>query len=183
MIKLENISVFFEEKAVLENFSYAFPKKGLVLITGASGCGKTTLLNVILGFIKPDGAIVTDGESISAVFQEDRLVPSLTALENVELVSNKAEAEKRLEEMKLSDSFDLYPKELSGGMKRRVALARALAKPSDVLVLDEAFAGIDDPLAKELIEKIKEEYKEKLIIAVTHRPELFKGMEYTVCSL
>lgn len=184
MIKLKDISVSFEERPVLENFSYEFSEKGIVLITGASGSGKTTLLNLILGLIKADsGEVDTFGITISAVFQEDRLVPSLTALENVELVSNRKEAEKRLDEMKLGDAKDLYPRELSGGMKRRVALARALSFPSDVLILDEAFTGLDDPLARELITKIAKEKKDKLIIAVTHRPELFEGLDYTVCNI
>lgn len=184
MIEIKNISVSFEERLVLENFSYDFPKKGLVLITGPSGSGKTTLLNVILGLIKPDnGEINTFGLRLSAVFQEDRLVPSLTALENVELVSEREEALKRLAQMKLDDSLELYPLELSGGMKRRVALARALSFPFDVLVLDEAFAGIDDPLAEGIIEEITREFSDKLIIAVTHRPELFKGVEYSLCEL
>ena len=183
MIKLQNISVSFEGRTVLENFSYEFPKKGLVLVTGPSGSGKTTLLNVILGFIKPEGQVKSYAKAVSAVFQEDRLVPTLTALENVSLVSNKDEAKKRLIEMKLGDSLDLYPSELSGGMKRRVAIARALAMPSDVLILDEAFSGIDDPLAKELILEILKEKKDNLIIAVTHRPELFEGLSYSVCEI
>lgn len=184
MISLKNVSVLFEGRKVLDNFSFDFPKKGLVLITGASGSGKTTLLNVILGILKPNsGRVNTSSSKLSVVFQEDRLVPGLTALENVELVSNKAKAEKRLVEMKLLDSKDLYPSELSGGMKRRVAIARALAFSGDVLVLDEAFSGIDDPLAIEIIQNIYKEYKDKLIIAVTHRPELFKGLDYTVCKI
>lgn len=184
MIKLKNISVSFEGRRVLDKLSFDFPEKGLVLITGASGSGKTTLLNVILGLLKPDsGEVDLNGAKLSVVFQEDRLVPTLTAIENVALVSNKGEAEKRLTQMKLSSATDLYPSELSGGMKRRVAIARALAFPSNVLVLDEAFSGIDDPLAKKIIEQITSEYSGKLIIAVTHRPELFEGVEHSVLSL
>lgn len=184
MIKLENVSVLFEGRQVLDNLSYEFPEKGLVLITGASGSGKTTILNLILGLLKPNsGKIDLNGAKLSAVFQEDRLVPTLTALENVQLVSDKVEALIRLSDMKLEDSINHYPSELSGGMKRRVAIARALSFPSDVLVLDEAFSGIDVPLAKNLIEQITKEYSEKLIIAVTHRPELFEGVEHSVLSL
>ena len=184
MIKLKNISVSFDGRKVLDNLSFEFKDKGIVLITGASGSGKTTLLNVILGLLKVDnGSVDLNGSKISAVFQEDRLVPTLTAAGNVSLVSNKEEAKKRLTEVNLADSLNFYPHELSGGMKRRVALARALSYPSDVLVLDEAFAGIDDPLAKRLIEQITKEYSERLIIAVTHRPELFEGVEHSVLSL
>lgn len=184
MINLKNISVSFNQKRVIDDFSFSFPKKGVVLVTGGSGCGKTTLARVILGLIKPDnGRVETTFSKMATVFQEDRLVPNLTALQNVELVSDKKEAEKRLFQMKLSKAEDLYPSELSGGMKRRVAIARALAFGGDVLLLDEAFSGIDDALAKEIISDICEEYKEKLIIAITHRPELFCNTDYTVCPV
>lgn len=184
MIKLENVTVSFDEKKVLDNFSYLFPEKGVVLIKGASGSGKTTLGKIILGTLEADNGIVeTDGAKFSVVFQEDRLVPTLTALQNVELVSSKSEANERLKEVQLDDSKDKYPFELSGGMKRRVAIARALAFGGDVLLLDEAFSGIDDLLAGELISKICHEYKDKLIIAISHRPELFSSVNYTICEI
>ncbi|MBR6742960.1 MAG: ATP-binding cassette domain-containing protein, partial [Clostridia bacterium] len=102
MITLKNISVSFDERLVLDKFSFAFPKKGVVLITGSSGIGKTTLTRVILGLTTPNsGEVDTGGAEISVVFQEDRLVPSLTALKNVELVSNRASAKERLSQMGL----------------------------------------------------------------------------------
>ncbi len=184
MIRLQNISLSFNDKKVLNDLSYNFPQKGVVLITGASGSGKTSLSKIILGTLKADrGTVDTNDVKISVVFQEDRLVPSLTALQNVELVSNKNDALKRLEQVKLADSKSKYPSELSGGMKRRVAIARALAYGGDVLLLDEAFTGIDDSLSREIISQIIEEYKEKLIIAITHRPELFSTVNYNVCEI
>ncbi len=184
MINLQNVSVIFDGKEVLRDFSLTLPDKGIVLITGASGCGKTTLTRLILGLLSPDsGSVETNGAKIAAVFQEDRLIPSLSALDNVALVSDKNEAEKRLYDMGLADSLGLYPDELSGGMKRRVAIARALAFGSDVLLLDEAFNGINEKLAKDIIKKIADEYKDKLIIAVTHQPELFTEYQYTNVKL
>ena len=184
MIKLENVSLSFGDKKVLDNFSFDFSDKGLVLITGASGSGKTTLAKIILGTAKADsGKVYTNDAKISVVFQEDRLIPSLTALQNVELVSGKAEALNRLEQMGLDDANSKYPCELSGGMKRRVAIARALAFGGDVLLLDEAFTGIDDALAKRIIGQICTEYKEKLVIAVTHRPELFSEFNGRICKI
>ena len=184
MIKLNNISVSYNQKAVIKDLSFTFPKKGVALITGASGSGKTTLARVILGLKKADsGQIDTSSAKITAVFQEDRLLPNLNALENIALVSNKEKAEERLLQMELIDAQNLYPSELSGGMKRRVAIARALAFGGDVILLDEAFSGIEDDLAKRILTSILKEYKDKLVIAVTHRPELFEGVEYTVCKV
>lgn len=180
MIEFNNVSLSFEGKEIFKNFNLKLQSRGIVLITGKSGCGKTTLARLILGLTKSDsGSVNTNGAKIAAVFQEDRLVPSLTAKQNIALVSNEDEAEKRLDEMELTDSAELLPEELSGGMKRRVSVARALASGGDVLLLDEAFSGVDGELALRIIDKICKEYKEKLIIAITHRPELFDGYSYT----
>lgn len=184
MITLKNVSVSFDGRQIFKDFSLELDNTGIVLITGPSGCGKTTLARLLLGLLSADsGSIETNGLRISAVFQEDRLVPSLSALDNVALVSERAAAEKRLAEMKLADSADLYPDELSGGMKRRVAIARALAFGGDVLLLDEAFNGINEELASEILKNIVDEYKDRLIIAVTHQPELFSQYEHTVIEL
>lgn len=182
MIEFKSISLSFDKKEIFNRFSATLPDRGLVLLTGRSGCGKTTLLRIILGLIKPsDGEVIFSQniKKVSVVFQEDRLVPTLTTLENVALVSGDAEAEKRLFEVGLTDAKALYPAELSGGMKRRVAIARALAFSGDVLILDEAFTGIEEELCREILAKITDEYKDRLIIAVTHRPSLFKDYDYT----
>ncbi len=184
MIKFENVSLSFDGRSVLKDLSAELQESGIVLITGPSGSGKTSFLRLILGLQPADSGVVHSSDvKISAVFQEDRLLPNLTALENVALVSDKGEAEKRLYALKLSDSLHLYPDELSGGMKRRVAIARALAFGGDVLILDEAFTGIEEPLAREILKSITKEYKEKLIIAVTHRPELFEDYKYSEIKL
>lgn len=180
MIELNNISLSFEEKEIFKDLSLKLPQKGIVLVTGKSGCGKTTFSRLILGLEKADsGTVNTHRAKIAVVFQEDRLLPNLTARQNVALVSNNSEAQKRLCEMELGDSAELLPSELSGGMKRRVAIARALAFGGEVLILDEAFSGIESELALRIIDKICKEYKEKLIIAITHRPELFENYPYT----
>ncbi len=184
MIELKNVSLSFEGKQILKDFSLTLPQRGIVLITGPSGCGKTTLARLILGLAKPDkGKVLSSGARISAVFQEDRLVPTLTALKNVSLVSDPQKAEKILRDLKLGDSLDLFPEELSGGMKRRVAIARALAFDGEVLLLDEAFTGLDEELAEEVLDYICHGYKDRLIIAVTHRPELFEKHQHIEINL
>ncbi len=178
-IVIDRVTVAYKKKKVLDNFSTKFDTSGLYLITGASGSGKTTLMRLILGLVSQNsGSVQTNDHIISAVFQEDRLIPSLTALENVALVSDTERAKERLSQVGLADSQNLLPSELSGGMRRRVAIARALAFGGDVLLLDEAFNGIDEPLAKKIIADIVAEYNDRLIIAVTHQPELFEGFDY-----
>lgn len=184
MITFKNVCKSFEGKQVLKDFSSDFPESGILLITGPSGSGKTTLARLILGLAEPDsGVIVKRSDKISVVFQEDRLIPSLTALENVALVSNRESAAARLSSLGLSDSLDLLPEELSGGMKRRVAVARALEFGGDILLLDEAFSGLEDALAKQILEKILKEFEGRLVVAVTHRPELFADREYNEIKL
>ena len=184
MITFKNVCKSFEGKQVLKDFSADFPESGILLITGPSGSGKTTLSRLILGLTKPDsGEIIKKSDKISVVFQEDRLIPSLSALENVALVSNRERAAARLSSLGLSDSLDLLPEELSGGMKRRVAVARALEFGGDILLLDEAFSGLEDALAKQILEKILEESNGRLVIAITHRPELFSDYEYSEIKL
>ncbi len=184
MIIFKNVTKSFDGKKVLENFSATLPEQGIVLITGPSGSGKTTLSRLILGLSQPDsGEVILKADKISVVFQEDRLVPSLSALENVALVSNTASAAKRLQSLSLGDSLTLLPAQLSGGMKRRVAVARALEFGGEVLLLDEAFSGLEDALAKEILDKICDEYKDRLIVAITHRPELFADLSYIEIKL
>ncbi len=184
MIKFENVTLSFENREILKDFSVELQEKGILLITGPSGCGKTTIIRLILGLQLPDsGRVLSEGVKFSTVFQEDRLLPNLTALSNVALVSSREEAERRLCNLGLCDSLHLCPDELSGGMKRRVALARALAFGGDVLVLDEAFTGIDEETAKKILADIVSEYKERLIVAVTHRPELFEDYAHSEIKL
>ena len=190
MMKMNNITFAFNEKNIFQNFSMELKKGEILALMGPSGCGKTTLLGLASGLLKPQkGEIVNSFEKISYVFQEPRLFPWLTVKENLLAVMNKKDkdTEKTVLEcltlVGLEDALDKYPDELSGGMKRRVSLARALAFGGDVLLLDEAFNGINEDLAKRILKKITEEYRDKLIIAVTHQPELFSDYEYTEIKL
>lgn len=156
MVRLENVTVAFGDKTVLNGLSASLPETGVVAVTGASGSGKTTLLRVLAGLRALDGGAVTGlPKRVSYVFQEDRLLPWLTALENAALADGAGNADKILGELELSDAARLYPRELSGGMKRRVAIARALAFGGDMLLLDEPFAGLDAELRARVAARIR----------------------------
>ncbi len=174
MIKFENVYKRFGEREVLSNFSLCLEKGDRLCIMGESGCGKTTLINLLLGFIKPDSGTVSLGGKAVAVFQEDRLCEDFSALTNVTLgmkKRDKAKAEKILRELSLDGDEKRPVRELSGGMKRRVAIARALAYNSDILLLDEAFTGLDGQTKHRVAEVINRLTEEKTVVIVSHDAE------------
>ena len=145
-IELRGVSKAFGEKQVLQNVSHLFPEGKLTCVMGPSGCGKTTLLSLLLGLVQPDAGEIRgmEGRKLSAIFQEDRLCENAGAVSNIRLVNprlSKGEAEEMLREVGLGDSLGQPVRTLSGGMKRRVAILRALAAEYDVLLADEPFKG------------------------------------------
>jgi NitT/TauT family transport system ATP-binding protein len=124
-----------------------------VCIIGASGCGKSTLLNIVAGLDKPtSGSVDTGGRAVGLMFQEPALFPWLTAARNIELAlrargvpsaARRAQTAELLETVRLTGFGDKRPHELSGGMRQRVAMARALAQNADVLLMDEPFGALD----------------------------------------
>ena len=180
MIALNNINISYGNLKVLENFSISLEKGKVHCIFGASGCGKTTLLNAITGINKIESGekLSLDNKKFSYVFQEDRLLPWATALENVLFVLRdrycdeeaKQIAEKYLNIVGLGKFINAYPSELSGGMQRRVSFARALSYRGEVFILDEPFKGLDFKLKTELINySLESDIKENsYIVFVTH---------------
>ncbi len=170
MLEIKNLFFSYGEEKVIENFSAVFKKGERVCIKGESGKGKTTLLRLVCGLEKQKSGLITftENEKIGVVFQSDVLLPWYTAFENVKLVSNEENAKKWLKAVSLENSFDKYPSELSGGMCRRVALARALAFEPDVLILDEAFKGLDEALKNRIMDIIVEAFSGKLCIFTSH---------------
>ena len=153
MLKIHDLSFSYGKKQVLRNFSLQINNGEIVAVMGASGCGKSTLLQLIAGLLTPtSGKIEHDLHGISYAFQEPRLFPWLTVEENLKAVLSKDQADadqiisRALETVELSDSKCLYPDSLSGGMKSRASLARALTFGGELFLLDEPFAGID-PIA------------------------------------
>lgn len=173
MIRFENVTFFYQaKKPVLENFTLEISDGDRICLSGPSGEGKTTALRLLMGLERPRRGRITgtDGLRFSAVFQEDRLIPERTALENAALFSDEETARSALEELGLGDVLHSLPGELSGGQRRRVALARALAHPFDVLVLDEALAGLDEAAAERCLAAIRRGVEGRTLVLVTHEP-------------
>lgn len=174
MLTLKSVSKSFGDKVILKDFSYKFSESGIVCITAPSGRGKTTLLRLIAGLEKADSGEILSNGVISLLFQEDRLLPWLTTIENISCVIRQKNADKEkianelLAKLGLSGNENEKIENLSGGMKRRVAFARALALSPDILLLDEPFVGLDDNTKALLMQMIQEFSKEKLVLLVTH---------------
>ena len=169
MISLKNVTKKYGEKTVFENFSLDIKENEITVILGESGSGKTTLLNMIARLTDYDGEI-SGVSGVSMVFQRDRLVPHLTAAENVLLVNENADVNRLFESAGLKGSENLYPKDLSAGMARRVAIIRAFAYDAPAVLMDEPLVNLDLSLKYSLTERIKALNSEygKTVILVTH---------------
>ena len=158
MISIRNITVSYGEKTVLDRFSLELPREGITALSGPSGCGKTTLLRVLAGLLEPEEGMVTGAERPVILFQEDRLFPWRTCGQHIADVlprERRGEVEDWLMLAELEGEGDRYPAALSGGMGRRLALARALACGGDLLLLDEPFTGVDAPRAGRILDRIR----------------------------
>lgn len=162
---------------MLCDFSHRFPEGKISCITGASGCGKTTLLRLIAGLESPDSGAIsgTENKKISAVFQENRLMENLTAEKNILLTARRgftrSDAQKLLAELGLGDCAIRKIQGFSGGMQRRVALARALAADYDLLLLDEPLSGLDAGAQSRALNAIARHAAGRTVICVTHDAE------------
>lgn len=172
-MKAVNICKAFGDNVVLQDFSHEFLKGKTTAILGASGCGKSTLLNILMGLLAPDsGEIIRESDKISAVFQENRLCENLTVSANIRLVTGKRFSKKQIEQelnaVGLADCAEKPVRTLSGGMKRRTALLRALLAEYDILFLDEPFKGLDSETKSVILDYTSEKIKGKTVVLVTH---------------
>jgi NitT/TauT family transport system ATP-binding protein len=172
-IELEKVNLTLDGLPILQDFSLALPETGSICLSGPSGCGKTSLLHILAGLHRPHGGYIRGLQErrISMLFQEDRLLPWLSAAQNVALVLPGGRAEEAwpwLELVELRAEAAQLPRELSRRMRRRVALARALAFEGDILLLDEPTAGLDSALARRIMSRIRERYTRRLLLTVTH---------------
>lgn len=179
-IKIENLYKSYEEKTIFRDFNITFKESEVNTIIGKSGCGKTTLLKIISNIIKEDSGTIqgVKDDEISYIFQEDRLIEWLTVKENLKLVLknsyHKSDLDsvcrKYLNLVGIGEYENYYPKKLSGGIRQRVNIARAFAKPSKLVIMDEPFKSIDVKNKNDIMESFNNALKKdkRTVIFVTH---------------
>lgn len=185
-MKLININKCFGDKIVLNNFNLDIKDKESVALMGESGCGKTTILRIIAN-LEPinSGEIIDKKACHSMVFQEDRLVETATVLDNIILTCNKSQKDIKdaLKAVGLENNMYDRVETLSGGMKRRVSIVRAVLSSSDICLMDEPLTGLDEDNKKQTIEFIKREMNGKTLIVVTHDKEEAKLLADRIVEL
>ena len=184
-ITLINIGKRFGDKEVLRHVNLTLPEGETTCLMAPSGAGKTTLVRILLGLLEPDEGRVEGlkGRKLAAVFQEDRLIESMDPVSNLRLFSpalSRIAAKDALIAFGLEDSLRQPVRELSGGMRRRVALLRALLSDWDFLALDEPFKGLDAETKKTVIRRTREYTDGRTVLLVTHDPEEAAMMGATV---
>ena len=176
-IEFRNVTMIYDDRKVLNDLSFKVMKGETKIILGGSGCGKSTTIKLVLGLLKPDsGQILVDGEDVTEyaetdmmkvrkkigmIFQEGALFDSLSVYENVAFKLHEqgvpeddveGEVRRMLRFVNLEDAIDKMPSELSGGMRRRVGIARALVGDPKIVMFDEPTAGLDPPTARTICE-------------------------------
>ena len=180
IIRIENINKRYKDNIIFEDFQIDFYENKINCILGKSGCGKTTLLNIISGVVKNDESDFKGIEDlgVSYIFQDDRLIDWLSVEDNIKLVIKKYYDEAKVNELcekylKLVGIYEYknyYPQRLSGGMRQRVNIARAFIYPSKIIIMDEPFKSIDIKNKQIIMENFKKILEEdnRTVLFVTH---------------
>lgn len=164
----------FDDNEVLKNVNITLKDNSIYCLMGSSGIGKTTLLRILIGLEHADSGNISgiDNKSISCMFQEDRLIPDRSAIDNVRIVlrgkTNRKEIRNNLLSILPDECLDMPVSSLSGGMKRRVALARALSYPGKLIILDEPFTGLDKGTKLNVIDYILKMRNNRTLLIATH---------------
>lgn len=182
-----NVSKSFGEKTVLRDVSFTVPEGGTLVLTGDSGSGKTTLLRILLGLERADSGEIRFEEhapaSFGVVFQEDRLVETASAMENVRMIHKKSarpsddEIRAALLELLPEESLKLPVSQFSGGMKRRLAVVRAMLSRGEVLVMDEPLSGLDEENREKVRAFIRKHQLDRPLVLTAHDMDDLKGYE------
>lgn len=189
IMRFEHINKSFGNVQLYKDFSLDFEENKINIIEGPSGCGKTTLLRMIAGLEKDDdGQKIAKTDSISIVFQSPTLLPWKTVADNIRFVLQYPDErllKNILRLLELSEVADCYPYQLSGGMQQRVALARAFAFPSELLIMDEPFIGLDTPLKKRIFRQMIRMWQHypKTVILVTHHREELTALAHRIITI
>lgn len=187
-LEIRELSKRFGEKTLFEDLSLTVDRP--MILWASSGWGKTTLLRILMGLETPSSGTVSGIGRVGAVFQEDRLCPQLTAVQNVELVLENTKSDYKqqivrdLQRLGLDEAaLDLPVRKLSGGQKRRAALLRAVWAESDTLLLDEPFTGMDPETMKKAASLLKERCHGKPVLLATHDREAIGELGWPVLRL
>ena len=187
-LEISHLTKRFGEKTLFEDLDLTLTAPAV--LWAPSGWGKTTLLRILMGLEKPTSGTVQGVGKVSAVFQEDRLCPQLTAVENVALVlpgpmdQYKKQIEMDFQQLGLDGAaLSLPARKLSGGQKRRAALLRALWAESDTLLLDEPFTGMDPETMKKAAALLKARCQDRNVLLATHDREAIEALGWEVIEL
>jgi len=196
IIKFIDVGLSFGKKQILKGLSFDIFPEEIVTIAGPSGSGKSTILKLICGLLKPNkGEIIIKAKSFGMSFQYNALFNSMTVRENISLALkettklSKREIRQRVEEsletVRLENTIDMYPTQLSGGMQKRISIARALAMHPEILLYDEPSTGLDPPIAA-LLEEDMLRFRDELgftSVVVTHDVDTIKHISDRVLIL
>ena len=174
MIKLDNVTFSYGDEKIIQNLGISLAKDRIYCIMGASGIGKTTLLRLISGMLKCNSGSVSGTEKMkkSFIFQENRLLPEMSIYENLRFVTDDdKKINEALQNTELYDDKNKKASALSGGMARRVAIARAAAFDGDIFFIDEPLYGLDVKISENILELIRQTVQGKTAFIITHSPE------------